>query len=51
MIAYDIQFSEPTTPFNDSDAAVFAAEDEDLALQDAITASKRVVLGTARGAG
>ncbi len=46
VIAYDIQFSEPTTPFDDSDAAVFAAEDEDLALQDAITASKRVVLGT-----
>jgi adenylate cyclase len=46
VIAYDIQFSEPTTPFNDSDAAVFAAEDEDLALQDAITASRRVVLGT-----
>ncbi len=46
VIAYDIQFSEPTTPFNGSEAAAVAAEDEDFALQQAITAAKRVVLGT-----
>jgi adenylate cyclase len=46
VIAYDIQFSEPTTPFDDSGAAAAAAEDEDVALQDAITAARRVVLGT-----
>ncbi|MGE0028220.1 MAG: CHASE2 domain-containing protein [Thermoleophilia bacterium] len=46
VIAYDIQFSEPTTPFDGTDAAATAAEDEDFALQQAITAAKRVVLGT-----
>jgi adenylate cyclase len=47
VIAYDIQFSEPTTPVDGGAAAARAAEDQDLALQDAIVASKRVVLGTA----
>jgi adenylate cyclase len=46
VIAYDVQFSEPTTPFDDSPAAAAAAQDEDVALQDAITAAGRVVLGT-----
>ncbi|MGD9694510.1 MAG: CHASE2 domain-containing protein [Thermoleophilia bacterium] len=46
VIAYDIQFSEPTAPFDGSAAAARAAEDRDLALQDAIVAARRVVLGT-----
>jgi adenylate cyclase len=46
VIVYDVQFSEQTTPFDGSQAAAAAALDEDLALQDAITASKRVVLAT-----
>src|SRR5262245_34479363 len=33
VIAYDVQFSEPTTPFNDTEAAAIAADDEDFALQ------------------
>ena len=45
VIAYDIQFSEPTTPFDESQAARDAAEADDLALLDAMAASKRVVLG------
>jgi adenylate cyclase len=45
-IVYDIQFSEPTEPFNTTADAKIAAEQEDLALLDALTASKRVVLGT-----
>ena len=45
IIAYDIQFSEPTTPFDESQAARDAAEADDLALLDAMAASKRVVLG------
>jgi adenylate cyclase len=45
-IVYDLQFSEKTDPFDRSAAAASAAESEDLALLDAITASKRVVLGT-----
>lgn len=45
VIAYDIQFSEPTTPFDDSRAARDAAEADDVALLDAMAASKRVVLG------
>lgn len=44
VIAYDITFAEPTTPFDDSAAARRAAEDGDLALLDAITRAKRVVL-------
>jgi len=46
VIAYDVQFSEPTTPFDDSEAAAIAADDQDFALQQAITAARRVVLGT-----
>lgn len=46
VIAYDIQFSEPTTPFDDSAAAVAAAQAEDVALEDAIVAARRVVLAT-----
>lgn len=46
LIVVDIQFSEPTQPFDGSEAALTAAEAEDLALLDAITASKRVVLAT-----
>jgi adenylate cyclase len=45
-IVYDLQFSERTEPFDGSAAAQLAAEAEDLALLDALTASKRVVLGT-----
>lgn len=45
VIAYDIQFSEPTTPFDDSQAAQDAADADDLALLDAMGESKRVVLG------
>ena len=44
LIVIDIQFSEPTEPFDASAAAQAAAEAEDLELLDAITASKRVVL-------
>lgn len=46
VIAYDVQFSEPTTPFDGSEAAAVAAEDQDFALQQAVTAARRVVLGT-----
>ena len=46
VIVYDIQFSEPTEAFDATPAAKQAAEDEDLALLDALTAAKRVVLGT-----
>ena len=45
IIAYDIQFSERTTPFDGSAAARDAADAQDLALLDALTASRRVVLG------
>lgn len=50
VIAYDIQFSEPTVPFAAKDPALreparIAAEDEDLALLDAMATSGRVVLG------
>jgi len=44
VIAYDISFAEPTTPFDETEAAAVAAEDNDIALLDAITRSKRVVL-------
>ena len=44
-IVYDLQFSEPTEPFNTTADARIAAEQEDLDLLDALTASKRVVLG------
>mgnify|MGYP001465340154 CR=1 FL=1 len=44
VIAYDIAFAEPTTPFDSSAAAQRAADDDDIALLDAITRSRRVVL-------
>ncbi len=44
VIAYDITFAEPTTPFDESAQAKKAAEDNDFALLDALTRSKRVVL-------
>ena len=44
-IVYDVQFSERTAPFDESPAAVAAADADDLALYDALSASKRVVLG------
>ncbi len=44
VIAYDITFAEPTTPFDGSPQAESAAEDNDIALLEAITRSKRVVL-------
>lgn len=44
VIAYDITFAEPTTPFDDSGQAQRAAEDNDIALYEAIARSKRVVL-------
>jgi adenylate cyclase len=46
LIVYDIQFAEPTEPFDESSAAKAAAEADDLALQEALVAAKRVVLGT-----
>lgn len=44
VIGYDVAFAEPTTPFDDSPQAARAAEDDDIALLDAIARSKRVVL-------
>lgn len=45
-IVYDLQFSEPTTPFNDTDDARTAAAADDAALFDSMVASTRVVLAT-----
>jgi adenylate cyclase len=47
LIVYDIQFSEPTSPLDESTAVVDAANEQDLRLLDAIDSSGRVVLGTA----
>ncbi len=44
VIGYDVAFAEPTTPFDGSPQAARAAEDDDIALLDAISRSKRVVL-------
>jgi adenylate cyclase len=46
LVVYDIQFAEPTEPFDETPEAAAAAEADDLALQDALLASRRVVLGT-----
>jgi adenylate cyclase len=47
VIAYDIQFSEPTSPSDAPPAILEEGNALDVELLDALTESKRVVLGTA----